>query len=394
MSLPLSSLRTRLTAVELAFGTALGVDHEIGAIEHGEHPHPRAALEACVVAALSRPPCVVSFSGGRDSSALLALAVSVARRDGYDDPIPATLIFPDAPETDESDWQQLVVQHLALKEWHRIAIEGDRFDAVGPVAAPLLVKHGLLWPFNTFFHQPILEAAAGGSVLTGLGGDELANSTRTRRAARILRNRGPVRLSSLLVLGFAFAPAALRRRVIQRRFDSLGRELSWLTAEGRRAVAAAYAADEVNEHWRWDRVLRDHIARARYFTLAQSAFETLGQDHGVAVRHPFVHPWVTGSLARTYGKVGPATRSDLMRALFGDLLPERTITRATKATFTSPLFTEISRDFARDWSGAVPAGDLVDPAALRAMWQGSATPDARSAPLLQAAWLHDHLNRA
>ena len=51
--------------------------------------------------ALRRPPCLVSFSGGLDSSALLAVATAVARREGLDDPVPATLVVPGSPESDE-----------------------------------------------------------------------------------------------------------------------------------------------------------------------------------------------------------------------------------------------------------------------------------------------------
>ena len=43
---------------------------------------PRRALEHVVREALLRPPCGVAFSGGRDSSAVLAVAAHVARRDG------------------------------------------------------------------------------------------------------------------------------------------------------------------------------------------------------------------------------------------------------------------------------------------------------------------------
>src|SRR5690606_42164979 len=51
---------------------------------------PRAALEAVIGRALRRPPCYVSFSGGRDSSAVLSVATGVARRGGLADPVPLT----------------------------------------------------------------------------------------------------------------------------------------------------------------------------------------------------------------------------------------------------------------------------------------------------------------
>src|SRR5687768_13200402 len=50
----------------------------------------RDVLEELLVPALSRTPCLVAFSGGRDSSAMLAMAVHVARRHGLEHPVPIT----------------------------------------------------------------------------------------------------------------------------------------------------------------------------------------------------------------------------------------------------------------------------------------------------------------
>ena len=46
-------------------------------------------------------------------------------------------------------------------------------DAVGPYAQRMLRGHGLVGPFNAHFHLPLIDAARGGSLLTGIGGDEL-----------------------------------------------------------------------------------------------------------------------------------------------------------------------------------------------------------------------------
>ena len=63
---------------------------------------PLDAIEDVIRPALLRPPCLVSFSGGRDSSAILATATAIARRDGLALPIPATYRFPEAPHTQEA----------------------------------------------------------------------------------------------------------------------------------------------------------------------------------------------------------------------------------------------------------------------------------------------------
>ncbi len=48
----------------------------------------REAIERAVLPALQRQPCLVAFSGGRDSSAVLAVAALVARRPGWRSPSP------------------------------------------------------------------------------------------------------------------------------------------------------------------------------------------------------------------------------------------------------------------------------------------------------------------
>jgi asparagine synthetase B (glutamine-hydrolysing) len=61
-------------------------------------------LERVLVRSLQRPPCLVAFSGGRDSAGVLAAASHAARRHGLPLPIPATYRFPGAAEVDESEW--------------------------------------------------------------------------------------------------------------------------------------------------------------------------------------------------------------------------------------------------------------------------------------------------
>jgi asparagine synthase (glutamine-hydrolysing) len=88
------------------------------------------AIEQVLTEALSRAPCVLSFSGGRDSSALLAAAVHVARREGLDLPIPATLVFPQSEDSNEDEWQAIVLRHLGVTEWDRFEIHQE-FAASG-----------------------------------------------------------------------------------------------------------------------------------------------------------------------------------------------------------------------------------------------------------------------
>ena len=71
-----------LTPLEVATGAPLGADPAAPSLPMPRPGGPVAALEHSVLGALLRPPCVVSFSGGRDSSAALAVATRVARQQG------------------------------------------------------------------------------------------------------------------------------------------------------------------------------------------------------------------------------------------------------------------------------------------------------------------------
>jgi asparagine synthase (glutamine-hydrolysing) len=138
----------RLTELEVASGLVLGPDPATPALRLPEEPlHPVRALELALLPALLRPPCLVSFSGGRDSSVVLAVSARLARREGLDLPVPVTFRYPTAPETNESEWQEMIVRRLALPEW-RCRDVGDELDLLGPVAQRVLLRHGVLYPPN------------------------------------------------------------------------------------------------------------------------------------------------------------------------------------------------------------------------------------------------------
>ena len=65
----------RLAPLEVATGLVLGVDPKSEVLRQGEATTGSAlrSFENAVLPALCRAPCLVSFSGGRDSSAVLAV---------------------------------------------------------------------------------------------------------------------------------------------------------------------------------------------------------------------------------------------------------------------------------------------------------------------------------
>jgi Asparagine synthase len=386
-------LAADLSAPEIAFGMPIGFDSPSTPLERRpDPPQPALALERVLLAALRRPPCVISFSGGRDSSAMLALAARVARRESLPLPVPVTLRFPGSHAADEDEWQSAVVRHLALQDWVRLDITGDEFDVVGPVARECLSRHGLLWPFNAHFHWPILRIAGSGTVVTGFGGDEIALSSTTARAEQVLSRRRRPHLVDALVVGLALSPRSLRAGVLRRRFLRDDR-FPWLTARGLAAVGHAVSDAEARVPLGWSSVVRQAIWRSRYFSVCQHNFAAMGAAVDTDVLHPFLHPLVLDSLASKGGFGGLGSRTEIMRLLCGDALPVRVLERKSKGSFTRPTWTDTARSFAAQWSGGGVDEALVDPAALRAHWISDDV-NLLASTLLQAAWLHENAPHA
>jgi hypothetical protein len=371
---------SQIADAELATGMVFGTGAGPRLPSVGRRVPPRAALESAILPALAGGPCLVSFSGGRDSSAVLAVATALARREGLPDPIPVTNRFPAAPATDESRWQERVVAHLRLREWLRLDF-GDELDVLGPHARRAMRRHGLLWPFNAHFHSPMLDRAAGGTLLTGIGGDELFAAATASRVGSVVAGRVRPAPRDVARLALAAAPRGARRRWLERNAVP---PLPWLTAEGRRVAGRLLAADDAAEpSWpgprlRWCR-------RLRYLQVGTESLGRLAADAGVRIAHPLLDERLWAAMAVAAAPWGLRGRADGLRLVLGDLLPGDVLARRDKACFDAAFFTGTSAAFAARWEGADLAGDLVDPAALRAHWSGEA-PRPQSYLLLQAAW--------
>ena len=187
--------------------------------------------EAVVLAGLERPPCLVSFSGGRDSSALLAVAVRRADREGLDAPVPITARFPDE-ETDEAEWQELVIRHVGSADWIQVDMT-EELDLLGEWGTSSLARLGLRYPPNLHFQIPLLKRTDGGSLLSGAGGDELLVPHRWARAGQVLSGTVRLRPVDALVVGVAVGTAPHPVRMHQGSRPPLP---TWLTPEGRRVV--------------------------------------------------------------------------------------------------------------------------------------------------------------
>jgi asparagine synthase (glutamine-hydrolysing) len=372
---------TALEPLEVASGLVLGLVPQLVPVGSAEGRSPRAALERAVLRGLSRPPCVVSFSGGRDSSAVLALAASVARREGLPLPIPATNRFPSVDSTDESEWQERVVAHLGLEDWARLEHD-DELDCVGPVAQRTLERHGLLWPFNTHFHVPLLELARGGSLVTGIGGDELLEVSSWTRVSDVLRGRVRPEPRDVLRLGFVLAPARIRAIALRRRMPP---PFPWLRPEAWDEFVERSAGRAATEPLRWGPHVR-WVRRFRYLHVGQGSLRKVAAAEDAQIVHPYLDLEFASALAQLPPRARHGSRTDAMRAFFSDLLPEDVLTRQSKTFFDEAFWGAHSKRFAAEWAGGGVDPALVDLDALSAEWR-SERPEPRTFLLAQAAWL-------
>jgi asparagine synthase (glutamine-hydrolysing) len=374
-----------LSPLEIATGLVFGEAPDSEREPAGPRERPLEALEAIILPALRQPPCLVSFSGGRDSSVVLAVATALARREGLPMPVAGTNRFADAPRAEESEWQELVVRHLGLADWQRFDLS-DELDPVGPLAVRGLRRHGLLWPCNVHFHVPLFEAAAGGSVLTGVGGDEVFGAARWTYANEVLARRLRARPRDVLPVLLALSPTPLRRAVLRRRSRV---SYPWLRPAAQRSLTRRLNEQEAEEPLRYSTRLR-WWRRRRSVVLSLRNLALLAGEVDVTVVNPFATPRFADALAGVAPRGGPANRARFMRGLFGDLLPDAVYERRTKAVFDEAFWGRHSQALAERWDGEAADPDVVDAQALRLEWTRP-VPDPHTFTLLQAAWLE--LNR-
>lgn len=374
-----------LTPLQIASGRVYELDDRppTRAPRHGD---PRAAIESAVRTALERPPCLVAFSGGRDSSIVLAVAAAVARHDGLDPPIPVTLRFPACETSDELQWQERVVGHLSCADWLRLSF-ADELDSLGPIARRGLARHGLLWPANIHSLVPPLEAAAGGALLTGHGGDEILHPGRHARLARILAGEAVPAPRDLGRLAFAAAPRAVRAR--RRRREASRLSEPWLRPDAVAELADAYArlaAGEPVRRARWSAWAQ----RLRSVQLPVSSLAALASDTGTTVVHPFLDDGFVASYGRATARRPVPSRTAAIAGLFGDLLPGDVVERRTKATFDGAFWGDHSTAFASRLTPDEVDSEYVDGRRAIEFWLAGGTADSGpvpSATLLQALWL-------
>jgi asparagine synthetase B (glutamine-hydrolysing) len=381
----LSPYSTQLTELEVACGLIVGEDLDAPPLpEVDPSVTPLALLERVMVPFLERPPCLVAFSGGRDSSVVLAVAAAVARREGLELPVPITLRFPASADSDESDWQDLIVRRLQLPEWQREPIL-DELDFVGPIAAAHLRSHGVLWPPNAHFYAPMLRAARGGTLLTGFDGDSVFRTWRWSRAASVLAGRVRRRPRDVLRVALALAPRPVRAERLKRQ-ENL--DLHWLQPGPLQRISRAFFAEAAQEPFRWDRRIA-WLARRRYLSVASRTYALIAEREESAIAHPLLDRTFLAGLAERGGARGFGDVTSTLRAHFRSVLPDALLARSDKAGFDDAYWGPHSRRFVEAAAGRRIPVACVEPRSLRETWLRRTPPIASSAAL-QAFWLSTH----
>ena len=193
-----------------------------------------------------------------------------------------------------------------------------------------------------------------------------------------------------LRIAAAVAPAAVRRAALR---DRVGLTLPWLTPAGNEALARAWLRDQTRRPLRWNARLRE-MWRSRFLGLLLSHIAALAERVPVEPVHPFFDAAFLSALAAEAGATGFTDRSAAMHALFAEDLPERVVSRGTKATFNEVLWNRYTQAFVADLTPdhldealrRIDARELVDANALARHWR-EGNPMANSFLLLQACWL-------
>lgn len=344
---------------------------------------PRQALDDAMRPALLDAPCHVTFSGGRDSSAVLAAATDLARREGHQLPVPVTRVYPDLPDTDESKWQRQVIDHIGLTEWIRFEFTPEDTDLLGESARGAVRRRGPVWPPAMQTHGAMFTRLGGGSVMTGEGGDAVLGFRRAT-ALTVLRNgRRPSR-DLLRLATEALLPRRLRWRHVER--DVRGAQQGrWLKPDAIIEHARVAARDETGEPLRYDQATW-YIIRRRMFNALVHNCRIGAQEYGISSHEPLLDEGFVAALARAGGRWGFDGRTHTMRVLFSDVLPEAVLSRRSKASFNHAHTGSATNWFAESWDGTGVDTTLVDPERLREVWL-SDSPTMATGMLLHAAWL-------
>ncbi|MGD9793299.1 MAG: asparagine synthase-related protein [Acidimicrobiia bacterium] len=325
----------------------------------------------------------VLFSGGVDSSLLLALATKVARERGLAEPTAITYRY-DAPGSAiDVHYQECAIAHIRATNW--AVLERGTAELIGPDAAAAIATVGVLQPAPSHVHLAAFDLArqAGPSpvVMTGEGGDETfaaQNCTipRSLAAYTLRHSRQPRQV-------LARYRAASRWVFDSGRPPSVTKWFPWLTPEGMSEVKRRRLFPARPPAFRRLTAV-DRRQRRGYAVDGIAQMSRLADSRGVELVHPLLEDEFVTALTRQLPVRWFTSRSTLIGHLWPGLLPAEVLYRTSKGEFTDAYFGSACREFAARWTGDSLASPYIDNERLRASWLGDQP--WPSAHLLQVAW--------
>jgi hypothetical protein len=141
--------------------------------------------------------------------------------------------------------------------------------------------------------------------------------------------------------GYLATPSSVRNRLRSTR-DAV--DLPWLQPDALAEVNDALRRENAGEPARWGRWVHWY-ARRRFVLMADEHMARLGRSKDVSMGYFFRDERFLAALARHKAIVGIGDRTAMMRELFGDLLPARSIERGAKALAIDIQWSERTRNF-------------------------------------------------
>jgi asparagine synthetase B (glutamine-hydrolysing) len=329
-------------------------------------------------------PVYVQFSGGCDSSLVLSAAVTACARSSHDAPIPLTFRYPLLPETDENEYQRLMLDYLRIGHGRCEHITTE-FDLLGHAAQRGLRELGLVWPAPVVACADVFRSIPSGLVLSGEGGDEVMGPRRIAglfRAAEMFK-QGRVKATAGN-LAMALGPSGIRRRAMLKGGGMVG---EWISPEEASRFVQRIGETYSREPLRRSRYAQ-HYARLSSSTLALHQITAImnwaGQQYGAPLMDP--------SFVTAVDDLTPASdlrnRHRILRRHFTENLPVEITHRTDKRYMQSVYFNDEAREFARHWDGQIDDPYVRGPK-LRSHWLTAKRDEVWSQTflLLQAAWL-------
>ena len=331
--------------------------------------------------------CYVEFSGGCDSSLVLAATVKACRSSGADDPIPVTFRFPGLPETDETEYQSLMVARLGLRDWVVLDDSTGAFDVLSPSAQESIRTHGVFFPGTFHNRAHVFRDLGPSALLTGEGGDEILGRRRltdVRDAARaVVRRNRAARAVRQAVL--SVSPRWRRVQTIERAVER-GWAADWIVDTNiRRKILRTIALEDAQEPLDPRRYMA-YYNSLRRMSVTDHNCRTYAQAYDVEWHAPLGDAAFTNALLGAVPRTRYYGRSELLASFFSELLPTELLLRRDKTHFTRAFLGVHTRVFANGWNGSgLPGGASVE--WLSHHWRTESEIHGGTILLLQQAWL-------